>query len=244
MIVTGASRGIGAAAAKLAGSRGYKVCVNYNQARERAEKVVRAIEAEGGKAIAVQGDVGREDDVVRLFKTVDDRLGPVTALVNNAATDHETKIADLDVKGLERVFAVNVTGPFLCAREGIRRMSTRLGGSGGVIVNVSSLSARYGGLPGDVIYASSKGALDTFTLGLAREVAKEGIRVVSVRPGLTLTDIWDRSIGRDGAIELAKTGVPMGRIGQPEEVAALVVWLCSAEASYVTGALYEVGGGR
>jgi len=242
MIVTGASRGIGAAAAKLAGGRGYKVCVNYNQARERAEKVVRAIEAEGGKAIAVQGDVGWEDDVVRLFKTVDDRFGPVTALVNNAAVDHETKIADLDVKGLERVF--NVTGPFLCAREGIRRMSTRLGGSGGVIVNVSSLSARYGGLPGDVIYASSKGALDTFTLGLAREVAKEGIRVVSVRPGLTLTDIWDRGIGKEAAIELGKTGVPMGRIGQPEEVAALVVWLCSAEASYVTGALYEVGGGR
>lgn len=244
LVVTGASRGIGAAIATLGGGRSYKVCVNYNRAQERAEEVVRAVRATGGEAIALQGDVAREEDVVRLFRTVDEVFGPVSALVNNAATDYETKLAELNVEELQRVFAVNVTGSFLCAREAIRRMSTRLGGRGGVIVNVSSISARYGGLPGDVVYASSKGALDTFTLGAAREVAKEGVRVVSVRPGLTLTDIWDRSIGREGAIELAKTGVPMGRIGEPEEVARLVLWLCSDEASYVTGACYEVSGGR
>ena len=245
LVVTGGSRGIGAAIARLGGKRGYRVAVNYVQAKERAQEVVDDIRDAGSEAIAIQGDTGSEADMVRLFEQVDEAFGPVTALVNNAAIDHEIAIADFAVADLERVYAVNVTGPFVCAREAIRRMSTRLGGKGGVIINISSISARYGGLPGDVIYASSKGALDSFSLGLGKEVAKEGIRVVSVRPGLTLTDIWERSnVGREGAIELGKTGAPIGRIAEPEEVANLALWLCSDEASYVTATCYDVSGGR
>lgn len=245
MIVTGGSRGIGAAIAQLGGERGYKVCVNYSRAKDRAEAVVRGIRAAGSEAIAIQADVADEAQVVAMFKEVDKTLGRVTAVINNAGIDHETQIVDLDVSALERVFAVNVTGPFVCAREAIRRMSTQRGGAGGVIVNISSISPKYGGLPGDVIYTASKGALDAFTLGLAKEVAKQGIRVCGVRPGLTETEIFDRSIGLEAAKEIAKKGgVPLGRIGTPREVANLVLWLCSDEASYVIGVLYDVSGGR
>jgi NAD(P)-dependent dehydrogenase (short-subunit alcohol dehydrogenase family) len=168
----------------------------------------------------------------------------VTALVNNAATDYTVRVADLEVPRFDRVFDVNVRGPFLCAREAVRRMSTERGGHGGTIVNIGSISARYGGLPEDVVYTATKGALDAFTMGLAREVAREGIRVCCVRPGLTQTEIFDTNLGLEQVRELARKSVPLGRIGQPEEVANLVLWLCSDEASYVTSSIYDVCGGR
>ena len=244
MIVTGGSRGIGAAVVHLAAARGYRVCVNYRAAGERAQALVADIRAAGGDAIAVQADVAVEDDVERLFATVDEAFGRLDALVNNAGIDHVAAFADLQTADMDRVLAVNVRGPLLCARAAVRRMSTARGGAGGVIVNVSSISALYGGLPRDVVYAVSKGAVDAFTMGLARSVAREGIRVCGVRPGLTYTDMWESDIGADGAAAMAAVGVPMGRIGQPEEIAAGVLWLCGPEASYVTGETINVSGGR
>jgi len=244
MIVTGASRGIGAAVARLAGAKGYDVAVNYSRAKEKAEGVVNDIEKSGQRAIAVVADIGVEDDVVRMFDTVDKALGPVTALVNNAGIDYETAIEGMKLEGLRRVYAVNIFGPFIAARESIKRMSTKRGGKGGVIVNIGSISARYGGLPGDVVYASSKGAVDAFTMGLAREVGPLGIRVACVRPGLIRTEIFDSNIGIDRAMEIAKTSTMIGRIGEPEEIAAMVLWLCSDAASYVTGTIHDVTGGR
>jgi NAD(P)-dependent dehydrogenase (short-subunit alcohol dehydrogenase family) len=244
MIVTGAGRGIGAAIARLAGCKGYDVAVNYARAQEKAEAVAREIEGAGRRAIAVQADIGNEAEVLRLFEMVDEALGPVSALVNNAGVDYETAIVDMKLEGLQRVYAVNIFGPFLCARESIKRMSTKRGGKGGVIVNVGSISARYGGLPGDVVYASSKGAVDAFTMGLARELGSQGIRVACVRPGLIRTEIFDANIGIDRAIEIAKATTMIGRIGEPEEIANMVLWLCSEEASYVTGTIHDVTGGR
>lgn len=244
MIVTGASRGIGAAIARLAGQRGYDVAVNYTRARDKAEAVVRDIEKAGRRAIAVQGDVGAEADLLRLFETTDKSLGPVSALVNNAGVDYETPIVDFELEGLRRVYGVNVFGPFIAAREAIKRMSTQRGGTGGTIVNVGSISARYGGLPGDIVYASSKGAVDSFTMGLAREVGPHGIRVACVRPGLIRTEIFDSNIGIERAVEIAKASTAIGRIGEPEEIANMVLWICSDEASYVTGTIHDVSGGR
>jgi len=244
MVVTGGSRGIGAAVARLAAARGYRVCVNYQRAVDRAEALVAEIRAAGGEAHAVQADVADEADVERLFTTVDERLGRVEVLVNNAGIDHVCAFADLAAEDLDRVLAVNVRGPMLCARAAVWRMSTVRGGVGGVIVNVSSISALYGGLPRDVVYAASKGALDAFTMGLAREVASEGIRVCGVRPGLTYTEMWESDIGAEAATRMAATGVPLGRIGRPEEIAAGVLWLASPEASYVTGEMVNVSGGR
>ena len=244
MVVTGASRGIGAAIARLAGTKGYDVAVNYARAKEKAEQVVKDIEKAGRRALAVQADMGVEDEVVSMFEAVDKALGPVTALVNNAGIDYETPIEDMKLEGLQRVYAVNIFGSFIAARESIRRMSTGRGGKGGTIVNVGSISARYGGLPGDVVYASSKGAVDAFTMGLAREVGPLGIRVACVRPGLIRTEIFDANIGIDRAIEIAKTSTMIGRIGEPEEIANMVLWLCSQEASYVTGTIHDVTGGR
>jgi NAD(P)-dependent dehydrogenase (short-subunit alcohol dehydrogenase family) len=240
-IVTGGSRGIGAAIAKGAGARGWRVCVNYRAGEAQAQAVVQAIRAAGGDAIAVQGDVAVEADVQRLFERVDAAFGTLGVLVNNAGVDHEVAIADMEREHLERVFAVNTFGPYYCAREAIRRMSTVRGGAGGVIVNVSSISAVYGGLPSDVIYAGSKGALDAMTRGLAREVAQEGIRVCGVRPGIIRTEIWNDP---QDVVRLGELCVPMGRIGEVEEVATAVLWLCSDEASYVTGTFINVSGGR
>ena len=244
MIVTGASRGIGAAIARRAGSRGYDVAVNYSRSRDKAEQVVRDIEKAGQRAIAVQANVGVESELVAMFDAVDKALGPVTALVNNAGVDYETSIRDFELPRLRRVYEVNVFGPFIAAREAVKRMSTKEGGAGGTIVNVGSISARYGGLPGDVPYASSKGAVDTFTMGLARELGPHGIRVACVRPGLIRTEIFDSNIGLDRAIEIAKASTMVGRIGEPEEVANMVLWLCSDEATYVTGTIHDVSGGR
>ncbi|MDE0200935.1 MAG: SDR family oxidoreductase [Rhodospirillaceae bacterium] len=244
MIVTGGSRGIGAAVARLAGAKGYDVAVNYAGAKDRAEEVAVEIRKAGQRAIAIQADMGKEDDILRMLETVDNKLGPVSAVVNNAAIDYETPIPDMTTEGLREVFDVNVIGLFIMAREVVTRMSTRHGGKGGSIVNVGSISARYGGLPSDVPYAASKGAVDSFTKGLAHEYAEHGIRVNCVRPGLVLTDMWEPSIGAEAAIALGKTGSMLKRIGRPEEIATMVLWLCSDEASYVTAAIYDVDGGR
>lgn len=243
MLVSGGGRGIGAAIARLAGGSGYKVGVNYSRSREPAETVAEEIRAAGSQAIAIQADIGFERDVEAMFRQVDETLGPITALVNNAGINLQSTIADLAIADADRVIAVNVRGALLCAREAVRRMSRNRGGAGGVIVNVSSVSARTGGGPGGVVYAASKGALDTFTIGLAKEVARDGIRVCGVRPGITETDIFDSNIGLEAARKLARETVPMGRIAHPDEIAALVLWLCSPAASYATGALFDVTGG-
>jgi NAD(P)-dependent dehydrogenase (short-subunit alcohol dehydrogenase family) len=243
-IITGASRGIGAATAILAASRGYAVCVNYLRNEAAARGVVDGIQGAGGRAIAVQADVAREADVVRLFETVDWELGTVAALVNNVGIlEPQCRVENIDGARLQRVFATNVIGSFLCAREAVRRMSTNHGGKGGAIVNVSSAAARIGSPNEYVDYAASKGAVETMTLGLAKEVAEEGIRVNAVRPGHIYTEIH-ASGGEPGRVDRVKAAVPMKRGGQPGEVAHAILWLLSDEASYVTGTILDVTGGR
>jgi NAD(P)-dependent dehydrogenase (short-subunit alcohol dehydrogenase family) len=244
IVVTGGSRGIGAATARLAADRGYAVCVNYVRNHEAAGQVVAACRRAGVKAVAVQADVAVETEVVRLFETVDRELGRVTALVNNAGIlETQMRVEDMDAGRIARVFAANVTGSFLCAREAVRRMSTKRGGAGGAIVNVSSAAARVGS-PGEYVdYAAAKGAIDTLTLGLSKEVAEEGIRVNAVRPGFIYTDIH-ASGGEPGRVDRVKALVPMKRGGRPEEVAAAILWLLSDEASYATGTLLDLAGGR
>ncbi len=244
LIVTGGSAGIGAATARLAAEKGYAVCVNFRQRGDAAADVVAEIGKAGGRAIPVQADISVEAEVMRLFETVDRDLGRVTALVNNAATlELQMRLEAMDAARIQRVLATNVTGSFLCAREAVLRMSTRRGGSGGAIVNVSSGASRLGS-PGEYIdYAASKGAIDTMTLGLAKEVADEGIRVNAVRPGFIYTGLHARG-GEPARVDRLKSLVPMQRGGQPEEVAAAILWLFSAEASYVTGAILDVAGGK
>lgn len=245
LIVTGGSRGIGAAICRGAGARNWKVCVNYRSGEAEADTVVQAIRAGGGTAIAVKGDVSVESDVEQLFAEVDARLGPVSALVNNAGIDEQMRVADITRQHLERVFAVNAFGPYYCSREAVRRMSTARGGGGGVIINVSSISPLYGGMPGDAVYAGSKGAVDALTLALAREVAPEGIRVCGVRPGMTATGMWDDGdVPLDEVLRSAPALVPLGRMATPEDIAAAVLWLCSEQASYVTATSINVSGGR
>jgi len=244
MIVTGGGRGIGAAIAELAASRGYAVCINYNASAERAETLAAKIAAAGGRAIAARADMANEADIVALFELTDRQLGPVDALVNNAGIDYETAYADADGERMERVVRVNVLGPMLCAREAMKRMATSRGGRGGVIVNIGSLSARMGGTPGDVVYTATKGAMDSFTLGLGLEAAKDGIRVCCVRPGATRTEIFDNNeYGMEHILEFVQARVPMARIGEPIEIANMVLWLCSDEASYATGAIFDIAGG-
>lgn len=241
LVVTGASRGIGAATARLAGTRGYAVCVNFRERADRAEEVVASIRAAGGQALGVAADVADEADVARLFAAADG-LGPLTGLVNNAATAGvQSRVDGLDLAMLRRVLHVNVVGAFLCAREAIRRMSTRNGGAGGAIVNMSSQTARFGGTLRSP-YAASKRALESFTVGLAREAAADGIRVNAVSPGLIATDIHE---GIDEARLAAQAAsVPLGRFGTPEEVAEAILWLLSDEAAHVTGAVLPVAAGR
>lgn len=244
LLVTGASRGIGAATARLAAQRGYAVCVNYRTARAQADALVAELRTIGAPAIAVAADVSVEADVVRLFETCDERLGPLAGLVNNAGIlEGQTRVEQLDAARIQRVLATNVIGAFICAREAVRRMSTNRGGLGGAIVNVSSAAARLGS-PGEYVdYAASKGALDTFTIGLAQEVAAEGIRVNAVRAGFIYTEMH-ASGGEPDRVDRVKAVVPMKRGGTVDEVARAILWLLSDEASYTTGAFIAVAGGR
>jgi NAD(P)-dependent dehydrogenase (short-subunit alcohol dehydrogenase family) len=243
-LVTGGSRGIGAATALLAARKGYAVAVNYTRNEAAAEEVVRAIRAVGGRAIALQADVAEEPQVLEMFRQVDRQLGRLTALVNNAGVvDRPQRVDEMSLARLKRMFDINVIGSFLCAREAVKRMSTKHGGRGGAIVNVSSAASRLGA-PGQYVdYAASKGAIDTFTIGLAKEVAAEGIRVNAVRPGLIETEIH-ASGGLPNRVRDLAHQVPMQRGGTAEEVAQSIVWLLSPEASYTTMSLVDVSGGR
>ena len=243
LIVTGGARGIGAAIARLGAERGYAVCVNYLSAACEADALVAGISDAGGLAIAVRADVSIEADVLALFDAAD-RMGRLAGLVNNAGVlEQQGTLLDMEAARLTRIMATNVVGPMLCAREAVRRMSRRRGGHGGAIVNVSSAAARTGS-PGEYVdYAASKGALDTFTRGLAAEVARDGIRVNAVRPGFIHTGIHARG-GEPGRVDRLAPSIPLGRGGTPEEVANAILWLLSAEASYSTGAILDVAGGR
>lgn len=243
-LVTGGSRGIGAATARLASARGYAVCVNYATNSKAAGQVVSDIEKDGGTACAVQADVANEADVIRLFESCDKELGTLSVLVNNAGIlEKQMRLEDVDAARIDRIFAANVRGAILCAREAIRRMSTKHGGKGGAIVNVSSMAARLGS-PGEYVdYAASKGAIDAMTIGLAKEVAGEGIRVNAVRPGIIATDIHADG-GEPGRIDRIGPTLPLGRGGTAEEVAQAILWLASDEASYSTGTFIDVSGGR
>ncbi|OZA26900.1 MAG: NAD(P)-dependent oxidoreductase [Hydrogenophilales bacterium 17-64-11] len=244
MVITGGSRGIGAATAKLAALHGYAVCITYLKNSDAANAVIDEIKANGGHAIAVAADVSLESDVVNMFKTVDTQLGTVTALVNNAGIlEKQIRVENVDAARLSRIMATNVIGPFLCAREAVKRMSHKHGGRGGSIVNVSSAASRLGSAGEYVDYAASKGAIDTLTIGLSREVAEEGIRVNAVRPAFIYTDMH-ASGGEPGRVDRLKASLPMRRGGHPEEVANAIIWLLSDEASYTTGTFIELAGGK
>jgi NAD(P)-dependent dehydrogenase (short-subunit alcohol dehydrogenase family) len=244
MIVTGGSRGIGRATARLAAERGYHVAVNYMKDAAAAGEVVEYAKSRGVRAIAVAADVSREADVVRLFQTVDRELGDVNVLVNNAGIiAAQSRLTEMNVERITRMFAINVIGSFLCAREAVKRMSERHGGKGGAIVNVSSAASRIGSPGLFVDYAASKAAIDTFTLGLGREVAAEGVRVNAVRPGMIQTEIHANN-NDAGRPERLRPTIPMERVGTPEEVANAILWLASDEASYLAGAVIDVSGGR
>ena len=244
LLVTGGSRGIGAATALLAAQRGYAVAVNYTANSLAADEVVRQIRASGGHAITVQADVGVEAEVMAMFEKIDAKLGRLTALVNNAGVvDVAARVDEMTVARIQRMFDINVLGSFVCAREAVKRMSTRFGGAGGAIVNVSSAAARLGGAGQYVDYAASKGAIDSLTLGLAKEVALEGIRVNAVRPGIIETDIHASGGQPQRARQMAPL-VPMQRAGTAMEVAQAILWLLSGESSYTTGSMLDVAGGR
>jgi NAD(P)-dependent dehydrogenase (short-subunit alcohol dehydrogenase family) len=244
LVVTGGSRGIGAAVARLAGSRGYSVAVNFRGDQAAASSVVEEIRSSGGTAVAIRADVGSEADIIHLFQQAEQELGPICGLVNNAGvTGGISRLETLDAASLTQVLTANIAGTILCAREAVKRMSTRYGGRGGVIVNISSLAARTGGAGEWVHYAASKGAVNTFTIGLAREVAAEGIRVNAVAPGLIATELHAAN-GVPDRLERLSPTIPILRPGLPAEVAEGVLWLLSDAASYTTGAILEIGGGR
>lgn len=244
MLITGASRGIGAATARLAAAEGYALCLNYRRRQDAADQLLNELRCQGAWVIAVEADIADESQVVRLFEAVDAEFGRLDVLVNNAGMlEHQMRLVDMDKARLERVFAVNVFGAFLCAREAVKRMSTRHGGNGGAIVNVSSIAAKLGAPNEYIDYAAAKGAIDSLTLGLAKEAAAEGIRVNAVRPGVIHTEIHASS-GEPDRIERVISSVPMGRGGEAEEVAEAILWLASDKASYTSGALLDVSGGR
>lgn len=244
MLITGASRGIGAATAQLAARRGYAVCLNYRQRADAAEQLAQRIRQAGGRAITLAADVADEKQVAALFAAIDREFGRLDVLVNNAGMlERQMRLEEMDAARLQRVFATNVQGSFLCAREAIKRMSTAHGGRGGAIINLSSVAARLGAPNEYIDYAAAKAAIDAMTIGLAKEVAAEGIRVNAVRPGVVYTDIH-ASGGEPDRVERVRASVPMARGGQPEEIAEAVLWLASDQASYTSGALLDVAGGR
>ncbi len=244
ILITGASRGIGAATAKRAASAGYRVAVNYSTNATAAQAVVREIEAQGGQAVAFKADVTQSEQVTELFKAVDQTLGGIDVLVNNAGILETFKITEAQPEQVRRTFEANLFSLYYCSREAVKRMSTELGGKGGVIINMSSAAARLCNMPGGNAYSASKAAVNGFNLSLANEVAAQGIRVNAVSPGLIATDIQNGRGGIEVAAELATSAVPMRRIGQPEEIAEAVIWLASPAASYVHGAVLDVSGAR
>jgi NAD(P)-dependent dehydrogenase (short-subunit alcohol dehydrogenase family) len=244
MLVTGASRGIGAEIAVLAGQTGWRVGVNYHRSKAAAEKVVQRIEAAGGHAVALQADVGKLPEVERMFAQLDEAFGALDALVNNAGVLASFRITEVDEDNVRELYEANVFSAYYCAREAVRRMAVSRGGRGGAIVNMSSVAARLGGLGGGSAYAGSKGALDSFNLALAKEVGRDGIRVNALRPGLIATEIHNVHGGIEQMQEMAKTAVPMGRAGSAREVAEAALWLAGEQASYVHGTVLDVAGGR
>lgn len=244
MLVTGASRGIGASIALLASQEGYKVGINYNNSKDAALKLVETIQKNGGQAVAIQADVSQSPQVTRMFEEFDAAFGKLDVLINNAGQLASFMITEVDEKNLSGLYGANVFSVYYCAREAVKRMSTQNGGKGGVIVNMSSVAARLGGLGGGSGYAGTKGALDSFNLSLAKEVGAFGIRVNAVRPGLISTEIHNVHGGIAPMEQMAKNVVPMGRAGGPDEVAKVVVWLASDGASYVHGSIVDVAGGR
>lgn len=244
MLITGASRGIGAATARLAAARGYAVCINYRQQRDAAEQLVAEIRADGGEALAIQADISDENQAAELFKQFDQQFSRLDVLVNNAGMlESQSRLEAIDGARLQRVFAANVYGSFYCARQAIQRMSTRRGGNGGAIINLSSIAAKLGAPEEYIDYAAAKGAIDSMTVGLAKELAADGIRVNAVRPGVIDTEIH-ASGGEPGRVERVSKSIPMQRGGQPEEIAEAILWLASDAASYTSGALLDVAGGR
>jgi NAD(P)-dependent dehydrogenase (short-subunit alcohol dehydrogenase family) len=244
ILITGASRGIGAATAALAAEMGYAVVVNYHTNKEAAGKVAAGITAKGGRAIVIGADISKEDEVMRLFEEADKIFGRLDSLVNNAGIlERQMRLEEMDAVRLNRIFAANITGQMICAREAVKRMSLKRGGNGGTIVNVSSIAAKTGSPSEYIDYAASKGAIDTFTIGLSKEVADEGIRVNGVRPAFIYTDIHAAG-GEPGRIERIKNGIPLKRGGSASEVAEAIMWLASEKSSYSTGTFIDVSGGR
>ncbi len=244
VLITGGSRGIGAETARLAAKQGYRVCISYVDNKEAADSVINDIQSAGGQAMAVQADIANEEQVIDLFDSAEKAFGPTFALVNNAGILlQQMRLENMTPERINRVFSVNVTGSFICAREAVRRMALSRGGKGGVIVNLSSLAAKLGAPDEYIDYAASKGAIDTMTIGLAKEVAAEAIRVNAVRPGIVRTDIH-ASGGEPGRISRISPLIPMKRAGEPGEIAKAVIWLISDDSSYVTGALLDIAGGR
>lgn len=244
LLITGGSDGIGASTAYLAAKKGYIVCINYRQNHEAARKVVSDIINQGGQAFAFQADISDEKQVENMFNAIDQQVGRIDALVNNAAhIEPQQRFVDMSAERILKVFSINVVGSFICAREAIKRMSIKNNGQGGSIVNISSIAAKYGSPFEYIDYAATKGAVDTMTIGLSKEVVDEGIRVNAVRPGIINTNIHSKA-GEPNRIERVKPNIPMKRSGQPEEVAHAILWLLSEEASYMTGAIVDVSGGR
>jgi NAD(P)-dependent dehydrogenase (short-subunit alcohol dehydrogenase family) len=244
LLITGGASGIGAATAKLAARRGHKVAINYRSRDQQANQVVADIAAAGGQAVALPADVSREADIVALFGAAEKALGPITHLVNSAGIGMPaTRVEDFDAAVLVNLFAVNTVGLMLSCREAVRRMSIRRGGKGGVIVNVSSMAGTIGGRPGVSAYAASKAAVDSFTMGLAKDVAREGIRAVSVRPGMIETEMTQKTLADRETREAIESTIAMGRVGQADEIANAIVWLLSDEASFISGVTIDASGG-
>jgi NAD(P)-dependent dehydrogenase (short-subunit alcohol dehydrogenase family) len=243
LLITGGASGIGAETARRAAKKGYKVAINYRTRDAQAMGVAADIAAQDGEAIAVPGDMANEADIVRMFKETEKAFGPVTHLVNSAGISRQMRVDEYDGKLLTQLFATNVTGLMLCCREAVKRMSTKHGGKGGAIVNVSSMAATLGGRQGSSAYAATKGAVDSFTKGFAREVAAEGIRVNSIRPGMVLSEMTEGRLEDPDFKSRIEASIPMRRVGQTPEIADAILWLLSDEASFITGAMLDAAGG-